>query len=233
MFTKKPLLQNDNMSLLLPEFSQLHHAYVFVGDTENLQKQLFQYSEQQTDEIVFQKHAYETFKIEDAHTLKKIQQQKTHQPIFFVLSLQGITHEAQNALLKVLEEPTHHVYFFFLVHDKNIFIPTVLSRVHVLETNVKTKQHKIDILSFLALRKSERIEIIKKQVESKENPFTKQEAILFLDELEMVLYEKKYMHTEFFSTISLVRDYLYNRGSSLKMLLEYLSLSLPQLDSWE
>ena len=48
---------------------------------------------------------------------------------YILLCVEQISTEAQNALLKMLEEPPKRNYFLLLCSNKNIFLPTVLSRL--------------------------------------------------------------------------------------------------------
>ena len=44
-----------------------------------------------------------------------------------------LTIEAQNALLKVLEEPPDHTIIILSADKKDVFLPTIISRCHVVE----------------------------------------------------------------------------------------------------
>ena len=51
---------------------------------------------------------------------------------YMILTIEAINTISQNALLKILEEPPVNIYFLILARNKNIFLPTVLSRLMVI-----------------------------------------------------------------------------------------------------
>ena len=51
--------------------------------------------------------------------------------VFITPQAEILTPEAQNALLKILEEPADYGFFLFLAPSKHNFLPTILSRCHV------------------------------------------------------------------------------------------------------
>ena len=67
---------------------------------------------------------------------------------YMILSIESISAVSQNALLKILEEPPINIYFLLLAHNKNIFLPTVLSRLMVVRLfnhRYHTQEFKYDI----------------------------------------------------------------------------------------
>lgn len=52
-----------------------------------------------------------------------------NQRFIVITKADTMSHEAQNAFLKLLEEPTPHTSFILLVHDSNMLLPTVKSRL--------------------------------------------------------------------------------------------------------
>lgn len=92
------------------------------------------------------------FSIEDSRDLVDVNSRKPAKGDrkAILISLNSISHQAQNALLKVLEEPRPGTIIFILTNTASIFLPTVLSRVHVLkfdgvnEGDVVTKKVKSD-----------------------------------------------------------------------------------------
>ncbi|MCG2726111.1 MAG: DNA polymerase III subunit delta' [Elusimicrobia bacterium] len=53
--------------------------------------------------------------------------------VFIVNDADTLTTEAQNAMLKLLEEPPKNTFFILISSQKNTFLPTVLSRCHIME----------------------------------------------------------------------------------------------------
>lgn len=58
-----------------------------------------------------------------------------------------LTKEAQNALLKLLEEPPEHAVIILQAENKDSLLPTILSRVEIIEKNAKIEPSDIDIFS--------------------------------------------------------------------------------------
>lgn len=52
----------------------------------------------------------------------------------------GVTIQAQNALLKVLEEPPANTIIYIAIQNKNLLLPTVLSRCKIIELNEKSSE---------------------------------------------------------------------------------------------
>ena len=63
---------------------------------------------------------------------------------YIILTIEAINAISQNALLKILEEPPVNIYFLILAYNKNIFLPTVLSRLMV----VRLFSHRYHIQEF-------------------------------------------------------------------------------------
>lgn len=57
---------------------------------------------------------------------------------FIVLIGRNFNKESQNALLKVLEEPPHNIHFLIFVPYKNVLIPTIRSRMRLINKIVFT-----------------------------------------------------------------------------------------------
>lgn len=65
---------------------------------------------------------------------------KTSQKEIFILdNAEGMGRDAQNAFLKLLEEPNKTTYFILTAHDKSALLPTILSRVQVVEVKRMTR----------------------------------------------------------------------------------------------
>lgn len=50
----------------------------------------------------------------------------------------GISQEAQNALLKAFEEPPANTFIILIVTNKNVVLPTIISRCKVFDLNIQT-----------------------------------------------------------------------------------------------
>lgn len=154
-----------------------------------------------------------------------------------LVSFHTATIPAQNAMLKILEEPKIGVSFILVTSNRDVILPTVISRVH--EMKIEDKVHKTEENASLFLRTKpvDRMElsIIKELLERKDdNGRNDREAIrnfiLSLAEYirEKMAIEKKLISKHLLS-VNEVASYASDPSGSGKMLLEYLSLYLPQI----
>ncbi len=220
--------------------NQNQHAYLISGECEKTIRELKSSIEELFGvETVgnpdYRLSFFETLGIDEARKLKEEQGWRAFsgREKFFVVCADAITREAQNALLKVFEEPTDGTYIFLIVPSIRQILPTLLSRVRVVRPTTYNLQPTTfaDAEEFLAAPVEKRLNIpfIKKLIEEKE----KQSAISFFDELESVARRKlpaqkmAKADAEFFAEIIKCRGYAGDRASSVKMLLEYLSLITP------
>ncbi len=189
---------------------------------------------------------YEVFGIDESRRLKE---EQGFRPMrgefkFFIISTDSITREAQNALLKVFEEPTEGTYIFLVVQSEKQIIPTLLSRVRVvklipssrakLATGQATNDQRPatgDAGIFLKTPVENRLNLpfVKKLIEDKEKQF----IVLFFNELESVVRGNIQVskmtkgHREFFTELLKCKNYVNDRSSSVKMLLEHVALITP------
>lgn len=193
---------------------------------------------------------YLTFTVDDARAIRSLAATK---PVsdsassagggkkIFILRMNGITVEAQNALLKSLEEPGEAVHFFLIVPSAHLLIPTVKSRLAVIEishtSKIKSqkagpssKQGDVQDMasSFLKMPVAKRLDLIKSfmdEISKEKRP--KQDALDLLDALEESIHAggvKK--NPQALEAIETARTYMNDRSPSLKMLLEYVAMSL-------
>jgi hypothetical protein len=165
------------------------------------------------------------FGIDDAASLISLALQKSTGGIkVFIIAANALTREAQNALLKTLEEPAENTVFAFLV-PKGALIDTVLSRTMVISWEGKSNDATLAI-EFLKSSAADRTKLLAGMLKDKD----KESARDFLDSLERVLSPmmQKTAIREALSEIYKMRSYIMDRSPSLKMILEQLSLVLPQ-----
>lgn len=247
-----------------------HHAYLLIGDVATRDEVVSILEEEyglaaQGNPDFFIRN-FETFVIGDARELKALhssrpvgvmsggEQRKSVKKVdtfvtvekkVFILTMNGITIEAQNALLKLLEEPAEYAHFFLIVPSAHILLPTVKSRMLLIEAGDKSyevsgkSQKNIDLIKeaeiFIKANQSKRLDIVKALVDAitKEKK-TKQDAIDFLHAVERTVfneYKKKGAEglkegKATLEAIEKARDYLNDRAPSVKMLLEYVALNL-------
>lgn len=229
-----------------------HHAYLIVGSDSaraglisTLEKNHKINAQGNPD---FFNRVYETFTIDDARELKAAAGMKpvvNSDKKIFILMMNGITVEAQNALLKLLEEPPEYAHFLLIVPSAHLLLPTVKSRLSMIDdlrfttpagghasrsgADNSSKELIESVKKFVTSSKSKRLEQAKSLMEaiSKEKK-TKQDAIDFINALEAVIYSnggaKK--NAEALKSIELARKYMNDRSPSIKILLEYVALSI-------
>jgi DNA polymerase III delta prime subunit len=237
-----------------------HHAYLVVGSLESCSAIRNSISNDKRvvakDGHDFIEKHFETLTIDVAREIKSL---ATIRPVevelkVIIIETKGITVEAQNALLKLLEEPADFVRFFLVVPSLHLVLPTVKSRMALLDLNVASAggsrantnyENRIgdnDVLNdaeaFIAATLPKRLDIIKKLTDeiSKEKK-TKYDAKLLLNAIEMSLYETRLQAersdlrgstsaVKTFESISYARQYLDDRSPSVKMLLEYVAMNI-------
>jgi len=224
----------------------LHHAYIIEGNCDSCVSELtdffantVQLKTRGNPNFIIEQR--DTFLIEDARRLRELQLNKTQKDDrkVFIMSFNFITRGAQNALLKVLEEPTAGTHIFLVTPRKQIFLPTVLSRVVLVgEQEVNGGNQTLiskDTEKFLAATYKDRMKQIVALVKKiKDEKKSKADAIMMLEEiiisLESDLHNKGYVTT--IATAKkiqlLQRDlqYMQDQGASVKMLLEHTALIL-------
>lgn len=147
-----------------------------------------------------------------------------------LLSFHTIGLEAQNALLKLLEEPRAGVRFILVTSNISNLIPTVLSRVLVIESNENTEVI-LDAELFLHTSHTLRMKLpfvstLLSQVDEEDRK--DREAVkAFVTSLATVLGKKGIESKYILETID-IASYAADPSASGKALLEYLSLLLPQ-----
>jgi len=222
-----------------PSFSltQLsHHSHYLIG-SDTLRAELKTLLEEVHDITSrgnpdFFDAVYETFTIDDSRALRAMHGIR---PIhisgkkIFIISMAGITIEAQNALLKLLEEPAEYAYFFLIIPSAHLLLSTVKSRMASIEISSQKEYSTFEGEKFLKLSVTKRLDMIKVLLDdiSKEKK-TKQDAISFLNEIESVLYTRQGVKkvATALRSLDIIKKYINDRAPSLKMLLESVALSV-------
>jgi DNA polymerase III delta prime subunit len=226
-----------------------HHAYYLIGSdparTELVSTLEKKHKIQTRGNPDFFDRKYETFTIDDARAVKSLAETK---PVnesgkkIFVLTMNGITVEAQNALLKLLEEPSEYAHFFLIIPSAHLLLSTVKSRMSFISgkgqggksigNDVVGQENDAELMkgaeSFLKLPVAKRLETIKSLMDAiaKEKK-TKQDVIDLINALEAAVYAKGGVkkNAQALEAIALSRKYMNDRAPSLKMLLEYVALN--------
>lgn len=211
-----------------------HHAYLIEGDIalsfDRLQKSLIQlgYGGEAAD--IFARD-YETILIDHAREIKDFQSESMRpgaKKKFIILKALSFSYPAQNALLKVFEEPRPGVVFFLILPDATKLFPTLRSRLQGIVGEYEADEvMKKFAREFLSAPIKERLAFIKKFTDMESKPALKDKTLRFLSELEvelarsLTLPEKKKVED-----IYLAKQYVGDQGSSPKILLEHLAVTI-------
>lgn len=217
----------------------IHHAYALEGDKEKLLPQIEDFLTNQFDFPInnnpdYWRGDFDAMSIDDGRLLKDLSIRKSFSPSgkkVFVVSTNFMTREAQNSLLKIFEEPTPGNHFFIIVPQTDIFLPTLASRLLIIGSGGEVgKSGTLDAKQFLSAAVPQRLEMIKKYLDLDDDTrSTKAEAISFLNAIEESLHNNHTLggkEAEVLETLITSRNYLHDRSSSVKMILEHLALIL-------
>ena len=218
----------------------IHHAYLLTGEREHATKLLLSFIENDlrfdtAKNPDFHHYEYESLGIDEGRSLQHFAVQKAlrGKKKIFVLSFGTITREAQNALLKLFEDPKEHTHFFLIAETKNLFLPTLLSRLQVIECSQDTfsDEEKKNAKRFVSQNRAERLQTLRDYIESKD----KRRMYQFLGALEAELYassKKKATRPEAMKGLREVvrsKEFLFDRSSSPKLLLEHVAVTVPRI----
>jgi hypothetical protein len=211
-----------------------HHAYLIVGPAETvmveLKKGLIE------TEIIHQ--SLSSFGIGESRELREKQARlvSEDQERAFIIQFDSITIEAQQALLKTLEEPALRTRFFLVAPTKQMFLPTLLSRLQIIVLDPKelfSAESLAKAENFLAANPEERLVTVQKLLDASETPAaTRTLALKLVQDLEIVLERNLVADAGGNKIVSalrdleLARDYLNDRAASTRLILEHLATVL-------
>ncbi|MEK7558229.1 MAG: hypothetical protein AAB507_00115 [Patescibacteria group bacterium] len=215
----------------------LHHAYLIEGEyvaalpeLKVFFKDALKIEPVGNPDVIVQE--METLTIDDARGLKEMASRKSFSggKKIFVIGAHFFTREAQNSLLKLFEEPTPDTHFFIITQKGETLLPTLLSRLsRIAITQTDNVEIRTLAEKLLKLSPGERLrdDTIKDIIEEK----NKTRATLLLDQFVKALHEKEKVTTKnirLFEELTKCRGYLNDRAPSVKLILEYTLLVLPQ-----
>lgn len=216
----------------------MHHAYLYEGNLTILPKlasharKLIGVETRGKDPDVHMMQ-FEKFGIDDARSLRvtaSLRSVTGH--VIFIIGAAAMTTEAQQALLKLFEEPQEGTVFVLLV-PKGSILPTLRSRFMEYPAKLDSDASATEVKKFMAAPYKTRSAEITKLLKDEEG--VRERARDFLDALEEFLYNQFWGSKEQeeikegLEDIARVRSYVGDRSPSLKMLLEHLAATLPQL----
>lgn len=219
----------------LPEHpEQLHHAYVIRGDASGL----YDYIEA-TLGVSREGHPdlyrYQTdrLSIEDA---RDIRHKQAMRPVHAsktvcVIEVNDILTDAQNALLKVLEDPAPSTIFFFVVPRDLVLLETVRSRVRLVDSDEPAASPSVDPTTFLAASPAQRLTSVGSIISQKD----RRAAHRLIEGCQQILHERwsgvEAGDSRALEECDLCERYVTDPGSSVKLLLEHLAVTLPTVSS--
>ncbi len=143
--------------LHLIESGKLSHAYLFLGDDPREIHNLIaaisgRILQEKHDDDVFENanlievkipEGKKTLSVEQMRTVRDIFAEKSDQPqIAVITDADKMTDSAANSILKFIEEPYDNQYIFLQARNRNLVLPTILSRVQLIHI---PKQKKSEI----------------------------------------------------------------------------------------
>lgn len=214
-----------------------HHAFLLCGDKKSAVRDLVDYFEKEKklatkgnpDFLIFD---YDVFGIDESREISSRHSQKSFggEGRVFVVSLNFITTEAQNSMLKLFEDPASGVRFFVAVSDKEVILPTLRSRFHIVETN-ESENLKNAGKKFLSMPLGQRLKFVRKIADDiKNEKASKTEAVAVANGLIEELASdagKIRQKSKILEELEKCRGYLNDRSPSIKMLLEHIALIVP------
>jgi len=147
----------------------------------------------------------------------------------FIITTPAMTTEAQNALLKTLEEAPGGAAFFLVVPSVELLLPTVRSRCQVMHIAVHGQSIAgvVDPAAFLAAAPSERIEMLKPLLDADERDLAGAYALLGGVERALASRTDEAAVRVGLTAIYNARQYIGDKGSMMKPLLEQVALLVP------
>lgn len=216
-----------------------HHAYSMVGGAAEHDALVAVLAKDHKISLRgnpdFVDRRYEVFSVDDSREIKSLAESKptvAGAKKIFVLEMSGITNEAQNALLKLLEEPPVDTHFFLIVSSAHLLLPTVKSRLSFLGEGTNTRKNDADLEAwvekFIKSKVDARLTMAKAfNDEIAKEKRSKQDAVEVLNILEEKIHAMGIRgNVGRLEAVSLARKYSTDRAPSMKMLLDYVAMSL-------
>lgn len=210
--------------------TNLHHAYLVVGDPELVEGELLRYFEDSLQYPTrgnpdFWQATHNTFTIDDARTLSDFHLRKAlGEKKLFLLTIGSVTLEAQNALLKLFEEPQPGNHFFVIMNSDASIIPTLRSRMQRVEARGEAHDASFG-KKFIKSSIANRLALVEEVIEDK----NKDEARRYVRSLIDAMRHEYKNEREITRTLPVLEtlmrsdDYLSDRSPSVKMLLEHIA----------
>lgn len=213
-------------------FKPLSHAYLIEGDRLSAKNDIIALLEKEHS-FIFQSNpdawceSFSTFTIDNAREIKELVANKkiSEGKRVFIIITESITREASNALLKTLEEPSEGTHFFIIVPTARKILPTILSRVRVVKHDSEKQSSITSAEAFLKLSPADRIKKITViSSDLKKELIERSEVTALVESILKYIYIKK--DGKNLEKHALAVSYARDQSASLKMILEYLALTV-------
>lgn len=197
----------------------MHHANVLIGDYDWARKSILGDALLPHPDIT--EYLFDRMSIADARSLVLEAQRKPveKETRIILVYAEALPVETQNALLKLLEDPSPQVIFYLVIPDAILLLPTLRSRLFTFGAQLPDID--TDIFShFKNLSHFERLALIGVKVKEEDGVWIQK----LLDGIEHSASQTR--KRDLLKDMLLIREYVSNQGSSKKMLLEHIALSL-------
>ncbi len=146
----------------------------------------------------------------------------------------GSSVESQNALLKAIEEPAPYTHYIFVTPRLDKILPTILSRSvsFSLIDSAITDATLLEVKEFLAGGRTSRMSIVArylKELEDEEGETTRRALDLFFERI--ISHVSTVTSVDSGKALRVLMDarkYIRDKGSSGKMIAEYVALMIPE-----
>lgn len=211
-----------------------HHSYLLEGDVEPTYNELLKTLTETGVSVlgnpdVFIKD-YENLLIDDVREIKDFESESKVDKFgrkIIILKTRMFSYPAQNALLKVFEEPREGVVFFLILPDATKLFPTLRSRLFSLTGSFAADDEiREDARKFLQMSSKDRLAFIKKFTDMESKVLLKEKTIKFLSFLEKEFLDKPLEEKKKVEEIYLAKKYIGDQGSSPKILLEHVAVTI-------
>ncbi len=213
-----------------------HHAYCIEGTRDSLS-----FLEQYVRGLLgHQTHiltqTFALFGVDEGRTLSQSSRLRTGEDVHHVeiVYADSFSVEAQNVLLKAIEEPSHNTHFVFVTPRLDKILPTITSRsisFSLLESKINNDET-LEMKEFLSGGRTSRMAIIArylKELEDEEGESSRRALDSFFEKLITFVSESNSSEkSHCIHILSNARKYIRDKGSSQKMISEYVALMIPE-----
>ena len=216
-----------------------HHGYLIEGNHNTVELLVeFLKNKWKVESIGnpdFHVENYSSLTITNSRSLSDSQSKKSFSGGYkiYIMTFDSATREAQNSLLKVLEEPAVKTYFFLIVPRVEILLTTLRSRLNFVGTAEHRFVSEVNTLSekFLSGNQKERVIIADQLAEDvADEKINRQFIADIIDQIEKYTWQRSQSvgtsRRNVFDDIAMVKKFITDHSSSVKLLLEHLALVL-------